>query len=114
MFCFRMGLCRSGKVKTPDTYDKLPNLDRKRMRVHFWVPAKTPGARIAVFNMMDVMREEIGNAMLPWEITCSTSLPRHDTDVLVCYKAVPPDEILPGRPVRVLCFVINSNVSGEK
>ena len=104
MFCFRMGLCRSGKVKTPDTYDKLPNLDRKRMRVHFWVPAKTPGARIAVFNMMDVLREEIGNEMLPWEITCSTSLPHHDTDVLVCYKAVPPDEILPGRPVRVLLF----------
>lgn len=104
MFCYRLGLYRSGQVKTPDDQGRLPDFARKKMRIHFWVPAVTPGARIAVFNMMGILRDEVGSEMLPWEITCDAALPRHDTDVLVCYKAVPPAETMPGRPVRVLLF----------
>ncbi len=104
MLRFRLGWAREGRVQTPSDKDDLHEDARKKLKIHFWVPAETPGARIAVFNMLGSLREEVGCEELPWEITCSPNLPKQATDVLVSYKAVPPAEPLPGQPVRVLLF----------
>jgi hypothetical protein len=101
---FRIGLFRRGNILSPSIHGQLPIAVFNERKIHFWIQSVTPGARIAVLNMLETLREEISSEQLPWKITCGPDLPSRPVDILVSYKAVPPIESLPGRPVNVLLF----------
>ena len=101
---FRFGLDDMGHVRSPSDFGELQPSALENLRIHFWVPAKTPGARIAVLNMLDALCVECERRRLPWKISCGRDLPSQPVDIIVCYKAVPPAGSVSGKPQRVLLF----------
>lgn len=73
-----------------------------KMRVHFWTPADTAGAKVIVHDVMPSLIRLAREFAPGAEIQAGPQLPEHAVDWLISFKAVPPPEKIVGRPRRVL------------
>lgn len=74
----------------------------KGLRIFFWTPEATVGARVAVHDMLPKLKQIERELGLNWEIQAGAVLPSQRMDWLVCFKAVPGDGEICGTPRKVM------------
>jgi glycosyltransferase involved in cell wall biosynthesis len=63
----------------------------ERLRVFFWTPTVTPGAKLIVQNVLPDLQRTVCELRLDWDITDGPTVPSEPVDWLICFKAVPRD-----------------------
>jgi hypothetical protein len=74
----------------------------RKIKIHFYAPLNasgknTAGARVVIIDVIPELKKIIRSLDLPWAVTFSNNYPKTNVDYLICFKAVPPKNII-GRP----------------